>query len=140
MESYVFSSSSFLPRPQVSFIASWPLPGLGQVLPSLAAPASLMPFNRSCSGERKLVWSESSFAEARAIRGVLKGTVDDVVLTVLSGAVARYVEHHGQPAGRSLRVMVPISLRREEQHRTLGNLVSLVPVEIPLDLNNPHLS
>jgi diacylglycerol O-acyltransferase len=116
------------------------LPGLGRLLPALAAPASLLPFNRSCSGERRVAWSAFSFAEARAIRAALKGTVNDVVLTVLSGAVSRYVEHHDQPiANRSLRLMVPVSLRREEQRGTLGNLVSLVPLEIPLDQRDPLL-
>jgi len=114
------------------------MPGLSQLLPSLAAPAPLLPFNRACSGERKLVWSTFSFAEARAIRAALEGTVNDVVLTVLAGAVSRYVEMHGQQtAGRNLRVMVPVSLRREEQRGALGNLVSLLPVEIPLDLSDP---
>ena len=114
------------------------MPGLSQLLAALAAPASLLPFNRSCSGERKVVWSRFSFAEARAIRAALKGTVNDVVLTVLAGAVSRYAEQHGeQITGRTLRVMVPVSLRREEQRGTLGNLVSLLPLEIPLDLKDP---
>lgn len=114
------------------------IPGLSQLLAALAAPATMLPFNKPCSGERKLVWTKFSFPEARAIRGALKGTVNDVVLTVLAGAVARYVELHGQQvAGRILRVMVPVSLRREEQRGTLGNLVSLMPVEIPLDLRDP---
>ena len=110
------------------------MPDMSKMLPGLAAPAPLLPFNRACSGERKLVWSTFSFAEARAIRAALGGTVNDVVLTALSGAVSRYVEKHGQQiAGRNLRVMVPVSLRREEQRGALGNLVSMLPVEIPLD-------
>jgi diacylglycerol O-acyltransferase / wax synthase len=110
----------------------------GGTLPRLASFASPLPFNRPCSGERKLVWSTFSFAEARAIRAACGGTVNDVVLTTLSGAVARYVEMHGQQtAGRSVRVMVPVSLRQEEQRGALGNLVSLLPVEIPLDLGEP---
>lgn len=114
------------------------MPGLSQLLVALAAPASLLPFNRACSGVRKLVWSKFSFDEARAIRTALKGTINDVVLTVVAGAVARYAELHGQQvAGRNLRVMVPVSLRREEQRGTLGNLVSLLPLEIPLDLSDP---
>jgi diacylglycerol O-acyltransferase / wax synthase len=107
-------------------------------LPQLASPVSLLPFNRPCSGDRKLVWSTFSFAEARAIRAALGGTVNDVVLTALSGAVSRYVELHGQQtAGRQLRVMVPVSLRQQDQRGTLGNLVSMLPVEIPLDMPNP---
>lgn len=108
------------------------------LIPELALPVSLMPFNKQCSGDRKLVWSTFSFAEARAIRGALGGTVNDVVLTTLSGAVSRYVAHHDQkPEGRKLRVMVPVSLRREDQRGALGNLVSMLPVEIPLDLKDP---
>lgn len=107
-------------------------------IPKLASPVSLLPFNRQCSGQRKLVWSTFSFAEARAIRAALGGTVNDVVLTTLSGAVSRYVELHGQQtAGRQLRVMVPVSLRQQDQRGALGNLVSMLPVEIPLDMPNP---
>jgi WS/DGAT/MGAT family acyltransferase len=106
--------------------------------PRLASPVSLLPFNRPCSGDRKLVWSTFSFAEARAIRAALGGTVNDVVLTTLSGAVSRYVElHNQQTAGRQLRVMVPVSLRQEDQRGALGNLVSMLPVEIPLDMPDP---
>lgn len=122
----------------VSEPAGVTMPGFTQLLKALSSPASLLPFNRACSGERKLVWSRFSFAEARAIRAALKGTVNDVVLTVLAGAVARYAELHGQSiAGRKLRVMVPVSLRRDDQRGTLGNLVSLLPLEIPLDLRDP---
>jgi WS/DGAT/MGAT family acyltransferase len=106
--------------------------------PSLVRPVSPMPFNGAGSGARKLVWNTFSFAEARAIRGALFGTVNDVVLTALSGAVSRYIVHHGQTvAGRNLRVMVPVSLRQEDQRGALGNLVSVLPVEIPLDLTDP---
>ena len=106
-------------------------------IPQLATPISMLPFNRACSGNRKLVWSTFSFAEARAIRAALGGTVNDVVLTTLSGAVARYVELHGQKTEhRQLRVMVPVSLRQEDQRGALGNLVSMLPVEIPLDLTD----
>jgi len=52
--------------------------------------------------------------------------------------VSHYVEMHGQQVhGRNLRVMVPVSLRREDQRGALGNLVSMLPVEIPLDQSDP---
>jgi diacylglycerol O-acyltransferase / wax synthase len=106
--------------------------------PRLASPASPLPFNRACSGERKLVWNTFNFAEARAIRGALGGTVNDVVLTALSGAVSRYAHHHNLPLeGRNLRVMVPVSMRQEGQRTALGNVVSMLPVEIPLSLPDP---
>ncbi|HMV83552.1 MAG TPA: wax ester/triacylglycerol synthase family O-acyltransferase [Blastocatellia bacterium] len=107
-------------------------------LPRIASPASPLPFNGALSGERRLVWNTFNFAEARAMRGALGGTVNDVVLTALSGAVARYVESHGHRVeGRNVRVMVPVSLRQDDQRGALGNLVSVLPVEIPLDLKDP---
>ncbi len=111
---------------------------IGGELSGMVTPAAILPFNRQCSGERRLVWSEFSFADVRAIRAVLGGTVNDAALTILSGAVAKYVESHAQPtANRSIRFMVPVSLRQADQHGTLGNLVSILPVEIPLDLPDP---
>jgi len=107
-------------------------------IPKIMRPAERLPFNGPLSGEKRMVWNTFNFAEARAIRGALSGTVNDVVLTALSGAVSRYVESHGQSvAGRKIRFMVPVSLRQEDQHGALGNLVSILPVEIPLDLKNP---
>lgn len=112
---------------------------IGGEMPQMARPATVLPFNqRACSGERRLVWSEFSFAEVRQIRAALGGTVNDAALTILSGAVSKYVAAHGQlTENRSVRFMVPVSLRQADQHGALGNLVSILPVEIPLDLYDP---
>jgi len=111
------------------------LPHLSEVLPAVAAPPPILPFNGVCSGERQLAWSEFSFAEARLVRNVLGGTVNDVVLTVLSEAVARYTKAHGQETdGKIVRFMVPVSLRQKEQRGALGNIISILPIEIPLDI------
>lgn len=108
---------------------------ISPVLTSLASPLS---FNKPPSGKQKLIWAEYFFSETRAIRGALGGTVNDVILTALSGAIARYVESRGQPVrGRMLRIMVPVSMRQENQRGALGNLVSVLPVEIPMDLTDP---
>ncbi len=113
------------------------LPNLSTALPAAVTPPPILPFNGKCSGERRLAWSEFSFAEARAIRGVLGGTVNDVVLTLLSESVARYVKQHGKPvADRVVRFMVPVSLRQKDQRGALGNLISFVPIEISLDIDD----
>jgi diacylglycerol O-acyltransferase len=111
------------------------LPHLSEVLPAVTTPAPALPFNGKCSGVRELAWSEFSFSEARAIRNVLGGTVNDVVLTVLSESVARYVKFHRQSTkDQFVRFMVPVSLRQKEQRGALGNIISILPVEIPLDI------
>lgn len=113
------------------------LPQLSQVLPAVSTPPPILPFNGACSGERRLAWSEFSFADARAIRTVLGGTVNDVVLTILSESVARYTRLHGESTKEKIvRFMVPVSLRQKEQRGALGNLISILPVEIPLDIED----
>ena len=113
------------------------LPRLSEVLPSVSTPPPTLPFNGACSGVRELAWSEFSFSDARTVRNVLGGTVNDVVLTVLSEAVARYTKSHGQDVeGKIVRYMVPVSLRQKEQRGALGNIISILPVEIPLDLSD----
>jgi diacylglycerol O-acyltransferase len=114
------------------------LQALTETMPDLALPLRRLPFNRPGSRQRKLVGTEFSFAEARAIRGAMGGTVNDVVLAALAGGMARYCRRHGMSvAGRSLRVMVPVNLRSNAESSALGNQVSLLPVSLPLDIEDP---
>ena len=112
------------------------LPGLVR---DFAKPVKKLPFNsRNFSGKRKLSWSSVSFAEARAIRGQCGGTVNDVVLAALGGAVRRYMESHNLKTHKqNLRVMVPVSLRSEDQRGSMGNQVSMLPVDVPLGFKDP---
>ena len=105
------------------------------ILRGVLRPMPNLPFNsRTFSGKRKISWSACSFAEARAIRGELGGTVNDVILTTLGGAMRHYLEYHDRPVKKKqvLRVMVPVSVRREDERGALGNRVSMLPVNVPL--------
>ena len=110
---------------------------LAETVPDLLTPPRRLPFNRRCTGGRSFVWTRLSFAEARAVRSALGGTVNDVVLTALGGAIGRYCRAHGQKTdGLSMRVMVPVNVRPENATADLGNLVSVLPVQIPLYLDD----
>ncbi|MFP4500581.1 MAG: wax ester/triacylglycerol synthase family O-acyltransferase [Candidatus Hydrogenedentota bacterium] len=97
-------------------------------------PYTRMPFNKPLSGERILLWRDYAFADARAIRAVVGGTVNDVILTVLSSAVRELhkVRRQERRIPPSLRVLVPVNVRRETERASLGNHISLMPVEVPL--------
>jgi WS/DGAT/MGAT family acyltransferase len=111
---------------------------LGQTLPELSRPPRRLPFNRRCSGKKTLYWTSVPFAVARAIRGALGGTVNDVVLAALAGALTRYAELHGQgTSGRAVRVLVPVKVRRDGGRRALGNQASALPVHLPLGVADP---
>jgi WS/DGAT/MGAT family acyltransferase len=114
------------------------LPEMAKLMPELTMPLERYAINKPCSGNRKIVWSEHSFTEARQIRGALGGTVNDVVLTVLAGGMSRFLRGKGQNVtGKNLRVMVPVSLRKEDKKGALGNLVSALPALLPLDISDP---
>ena len=93
-------------------------------------------------GRRKLVWTEVSIPEVNAIREAYGGKLNDIVLTIVTSAIRRYTQLHHQPVkGRLLRMMVPVNMRvhdlqnGDQQH--LGNRVSMLPVIVPLDIENP---
>jgi len=106
-------------------------------MPELLSPLEHLPFNRPCSGERRVFWTEFPFAEARAIRTACGCTVNDVVLTVVAGAVAKYTKLHGQTVkNRFFRPMVPVNVR-EPDSGGFGNRISLMPVTLPLGIRDP---
>ncbi len=105
------------------------------VMGDFLKPIKRLPFNQPFSGERRIGWAQFSFAEARAIRSALGGTVNDVALTVLGGAVRKYMKRHGEPTRREfLRVLVPVNIRKDQDRGALGNHVAFLPAEVPLDV------
>jgi len=111
---------------------------LAQLGPELMSPVDLLPFNKPCRGPRHVAWTVVPIPEVKAVREQFGGTLNDVVLTIVAAAVRRYTELHGQKVdNRTLRVMVPVNLRRDGADNGLGNRVSMLPVTIPLDIRDP---
>jgi len=108
------------------------------LLPELAGSLERLPFNRPCGGERKFCWAECSLADVIAIREAVGGTVNDVILSVVTRAIARYVKLHKQTVtNRFVRVVCPVSLRQKEDGESLGNRITFLPVALPLDIRDP---
>lgn len=106
--------------------------------PYLRTPMVRAPFNQPLSEGRMVAVSEFSFAEIRAIRADCGGTVNDVVLAVLGGALGRYLEMHGQSTeDRVVRIMTPVNVRRENERGALGNRVSMLLVPVPVGIHDP---
>ncbi len=96
-------------------------------------PAITAPFNASVVGPRRHArFIKKSFADIREIRRGLGGTINDVVLTVVSEAVARYLNEHNEPVdGQHMRIMCPVNVRTEDQKGALGNQVSAIFPMLP---------
>jgi diacylglycerol O-acyltransferase len=77
--------------------------------------------------DRIVAWSRESFSDFRAIRSAFGGSVNDVVLAMLTEGAARYLEHHGYPVeGQQLCIGCPVNVRHKDEKSSLGNRVSMM--------------
>lgn len=111
---------------------------LVRMLPEMLTAVERLPFNRPLAGPRHVAWSEFSLAEVKKIKDARGATVNDVVLAIVTGAVGRYAAlHKVRLKNRLLRLMVPVNVRTRENDSGYGNRVSMLPVNIPLDIRDP---
>ena len=111
---------------------------LRTALPYFLFPARKTPFNRPFSGRRAITGLAAQMDEVNRIRAVTGGTINDVALTVLGGAVARYLEGHGEDVSdRIIRIFTPVNVRHGNEEGTLGNKMSMLLVEVPAGEKDP---
>ncbi len=109
-----------------------------ELIPEILISLDRLPFNAPCKGPRRHIWTSYPMAEIAVIREKLGGTLNDVALTMVTQAVSQYAILHGQSVEkRLLRYWVPINLRAAGEEVGPGNRISILPVLIPLDLNDP---
>ncbi len=97
------------------------------------SPAIMAPWNAGLVGpKRKMRWIQRPFSEFREIRRAFGGTINDVVLAVVSEAAGRYMAAHDEHTdGKNLRIMCPVSVRTENEKGALGNRVSGIFPTLP---------
>jgi diacylglycerol O-acyltransferase len=101
-----------------------------------AAPDS--PLNSRIGPYRRFAWVRTVLAELKRIKDRVGGTVNDVVLAAVAGALGRYLRAHGHSTKElELRAMVPISVRADEEHGALGNRVSAMMAPLPVWCEDP---
>jgi diacylglycerol O-acyltransferase len=113
------------------------LGALGELVGAgMGAPSS--PFNVDIGPHRRLAWVRADLDEFKRIKNELGGTVNDVVLATVTGALGRYLRAHGHSTiGLELRAMVPISVRAPEERGALGNRVSMMMAPLPVWCTDP---
>ena len=114
------------------------LAGVGAMAWAGLAAAPPSPFNVRIGPHRRFTWVESDLAELKGIKDSLGGTVNDVVLAVVTGALARYMRRHGhETEGVTLKAMVPVSVRAEIERGALGNRVAAMSAPLPIGVEDP---
>jgi WS/DGAT/MGAT family acyltransferase len=83
-------------------------------------------------------WVRSSLEDFKAIKNELGGTVNDVVLTVVSGALGRWLRTRGvRTEGLELRALVPVSIRARGAEGDLGNQIAAMRGPLPVYATDP---
>ena len=96
-------------------------------------------FRGTLGRAKRATWSDPvSLEDVKAIGRELGGTVNDVLLTVVTGALRRYLERRSEPTkGLDMRAAVPVNLRPPEAPLAMGNAFGLVFLALPVGTRNP---
>ncbi|HWH44596.1 MAG TPA: wax ester/triacylglycerol synthase family O-acyltransferase [Thermoleophilaceae bacterium] len=112
--------------------------GVAEVAWAELNPAPDVPLNVPIGPHRRIAWVQSRLDEFKVIKNNLGGTVNDVVLTVVSGALARWLKARGvRTEGLELRALVPVSIRAEHEHGQLGNRIAAMRGPLPVYADDP---
>ena len=90
-------------------------------------------------GSKKVAWCQPiPLEEVKAVGKALNCSINDVLLSCVAGALGEYLKSHGDDvSGQEIRAMVPVNLRPLEQAYKLGNRFGLVPLVLPIGIENP---
>jgi diacylglycerol O-acyltransferase / wax synthase len=114
------------------------LEGVGEVVGALADPAPDVPLNQPIGPHRRFAWARSELATFKRIKDALGGTVNDVVLAVVTGALRGWLHGRGiRTEGLELRALVPVSIRTEDERGELGNRLAVMRGPLPVYVEDP---
>lgn len=90
-------------------------------------------------GAKKVAWCQPiPLDEVKAVGKALNCSINDVLLSCVAGALGEYLKSFGDDvAGQEIRAMVPVNLRPMDQAHKLGNRFGLVPLVLPIGIENP---
>ena len=95
-------------------------------------------FNGSVTTHRVVDGRDFSLNEIKDIRLRLPGaTVNDVVMTIVGGALRRYLKAKSELPRESMVCMAPISVRTPGEKNSLGNQVSAMTIPIGTHIADP---
>lgn len=96
------------------------------------------PLNQPIGPHRCVEWHALNLEAVRALKKDLDGTVNDVVLAVVTGAVRRFLRSRGwNPTGFDFRAVVPVNMRSVPEDDAAANRVSAWFVSLPVGERDP---
>ncbi|HEU4736164.1 MAG TPA: WS/DGAT domain-containing protein, partial [Solirubrobacterales bacterium] len=114
------------------------LEGVGEIVGAFADPAPDVPLNLPIGPHRRFTWARSELATFKRIKDALGGTVNDVVLAVVTGALREWLHSRGvRTEGLELRALVPVSIRTQDERGDLGNRIAAMRGPLPVYVEDP---
>ena len=112
--------------------------GIGEIVWAGLNPAPATPLNVEIGPHRRVRWVQSRLDDFKEIKNELGGTVNDVVLAVVTGALRRWLRLRGvRTEGLELRALVPVSIRTADEHQQLGNRIAAMRGPLPVYCEDP---
>jgi len=107
-------------------------------LRNLLQPAAGSSLNGPIGPHRRWAWARSRLSDVKAIRSQHGGTVNDVVLAVITRGFRDLLTRRGESVeGRVVRTMVPVSVRTPNERGTYNNKVSAMFADLPVGIADP---
>ncbi|MBA3339903.1 MAG: wax ester/triacylglycerol synthase family O-acyltransferase [Geodermatophilaceae bacterium] len=115
--------------------------GLAAAARMAARQAPSSPLNGVIGAQRRFGIARTSLENYKHVRKAHGGTVNDVVLATVAGALREWLLFRGEPvvASTSVRAMVPVSVRSGSWAGAPGNEVSSYFVDLPVGEASPKL-
>ena len=112
--------------------------GVGAMAWAGLNPAPSSPYNKDIGPHRRFTWVRANLNDLKAIKDALGGTVNDVVLATVAGALGKHLRRRGQNTdGLELKAMVPVSVRQDDERGALGNRVAAIMATLPVWCQEP---
>ena len=113
---------------------------VGEIAWNFADPAPEVPLNCEIGSHRRFEWVRSDLAQFKRIKAALGGTVNDVVLAVVAGALRDWLHSRGvRTEGLEVRAQVPVSVRAKGDEGQLGNQLTVMRAPLPVYVEDPVL-
>jgi WS/DGAT/MGAT family acyltransferase len=113
------------------------LVGLAAAARTMSRPARSGPLNAPIGGARRYATTQMPLDDLKRIKRAHGGTINDIVLTILAGALRAWMMTRGESVttSSSVRAMVPVSIRTPDD--TSGNQIAAFLCDLPIGEPDP---
>jgi len=102
-------------------------------------PTQESALNGPIGPHRRWAWARTTLADVKTVRIALGGTVNDVVLSVITRGFRDLLVGRGEDVtDRVVRTLVPVSVRTPGERGEYNNKVSGIIAELPVRIEDPY--